>query len=191
MGKNKNLINNFSYNFKLRGVSSILIGIYIILGTFLIQTILIGYTTVDSPFSFLTIDMLELFIFAVTVLAILFSALALFFGNRRITRRLHYKVWNAHSKKSVWQFFGLFIFGYIIFFYLLNAGFYDFIIPAFLICYGLLLSLLNYRKQPPLYIFTIISILFGFIALFFPTHWFYTLISLGTTHVIYGILVKK
>lgn len=191
MTENKNLIGNRSFNFKLKGVSSVLIGIYILISSVLIKLTLTAFVTDDSPVGFLSIENLGALIGFITFLAYVFSLLALFFGSRKAARKINYKVWSNPSKKSLRQIVILFIFGYIIMYSLLNNGYYNFIVPTFLICYGLLLSLLNYSKYTSLYVFTLVSILIGIFALFFPEYWLQSLMFLGLTHIAFGILVKN
>lgn len=191
MAKNKNLIKNTSYNFKLRSRPSFFIGIYIITTSLLIDMVIVGFTTEASPFSFLTVNFLEFFIFSISLLGITFSLLALFFGNRKHQRRIGYKIWNKNSKKMMWFVFLLLTILYIIAFYLLRTAQEAFIIPTFIISYGILLLILNLSKTITLYLFSIASILIGFIPLFVDGFGFYTLIILGVIHLIYSYLNKK
>ena len=191
MAKNKKLINNPFFYFKLRGFTSILVGVYIFLGTILIKTILTGFITDDSPIGFLSIQNLGFFVGFIAFIIFLLSLLAIFFGSRRRARKLGYHIWNKSSKKSFWQSTLLFFFGYIIFYNLLHYGFQNYIVPTFLICYGFFLSLLNYSKYRSLYRFTMVSILLGIWTLYFPMYWNYALMSLGLTHISFGVLVRN
>lgn len=191
MAKNRNLIKNNLYNFKLRSRSSFFIETYFILGAFLIETVISGFIAVDSPFSFLTVDFLEFFILIVTFLVFLFSTLALFFDSRRNARKIGNKVWNRNSKKMMWLFGLLMILLYIIEFYLLKTGEEAFIIPTFIISYGFLLMILNFSKTKALFVFSMASILIGLSSLFFPNYEFYGLLLLGVSHIVFGIISQK
>ena len=188
MAKNRNLIRNVSYNFKLRKRPSRFIGTYIILTAFIIRLTINGFTTEASPFGFLTVNYLEYFIVMATIFAFLFSLLALFFGNRKHQRKIGFKIWNRNSKKSIFLLFYLFLALYFIEFYLLRIGEEAFIIPAFLISYGLILLILNQSKSKALYIFSMISIAIGFIPLFINGFGFYSLFIFGASHYMWSLV---
>lgn len=190
MAKNKNLIKNTSYNFKLRSRPSFFIGTYIFLGSLLIKAVISGFTIDSSPFSFLTVNFLELFIFIITGICVTFSLLALFFGNRKFQRKIGNKIWNRNSKKMMWLLLTLIIAFYGIEFYLLRIGEEAFIIPSFSIGYGLLLMILNLSKTRSLYQFSIACFLIGFIPLFVDGLGFYSLITLGIAHYFYAYLKR-
>jgi hypothetical protein len=191
MAKNRNLIKNTSYNFKLRSRPSFFIGTYIILGALLIKTAIFGFTTDSSPFSFLTVNFLELFIFIITLICISFSLFALFFGCRRFQRKIGNKVWNKNTKKMMWILFLLIIILYFVEFYLLRIGEEAFIIPTFVISYGILLLALNFSKTIRLYQFSIACFLIGFIPLIIDGFGFNSLIVLGIAQYIYAISQTK
>jgi len=191
MANNKNPTDNHSFNFRLKGTASILIGIYMLLGATLIQAVLTSFITDASPFGFLSIENLEVFIGLIIILIFFFSLLALFFGSRRAARKLGHNVWNKPSKKSGWLLLLLFFLVYLIGYLLLENGYFNYIVPAFLMCYGFLLSALNYNKYTSLYVLTIASILLGFLSLFFPSYWEYSLTALGVVHIGFGVVVKN
>lgn len=191
MAKNKNLIRNSTFNFQLKGRPSIFIGFYILLGTLLIQLTIEGFTTDGSPFGFLTVNYLETFIFIITLLVFLLSLLGLFFGNRRFQRKIGNKIWNRNSKKSIWVLILLVTLLYSSLFYLLRIGEEQFIISTFLIGYGFILMILNFSKTIILYLFSIASILLGFIPLFVDGTGYYSLIILGVSHFVFAYLNRS
>ena len=188
MAKNRNLIKNTSYNFKLRSRPSFFIGTYIILCTFLIKTTLNGFITDSSPFGFLTVNYLEGLIFIITFFGVLLSLFALFFGNRKYQRKIGNKVWNKNSKKMMWLLLALTTALYEVEFYLLRSGEEAFIIPTFIIGYGLTFLILNFSRIISLYQFSIICFLIGFIPLFIDDFGFYTLFILGIAHYVFAFL---
>jgi hypothetical protein len=188
MAKNKNLIKNTSYNFKLRSRPSFFIGIYIITTSLLIDLVIVGFTTEASPFSFLTVNFLEFFIFSISLLGITFSLLALFLGNRKHQRRIGYKIWNKNSKKMMWFVFFAITVLYFIEFYLLRIGQETFIIPTFIISYGFLLILFNFSRIKVLYQFSMTSFIIGFLPLLIENFSFQTLIIFGISHLVFGFL---
>lgn len=191
MGKNRNLINNSFYNFKLNGRPSIFIGLYIILGGLLIQNTITGFHTDASPFGFLTVDFFEGFIFIITLLVFLFSLLAIFFGSRRYARRIGNKVWNTNSKKSLWLLLGLIVITYIILFYLLRIGEEIYIIPTFLMSYGFILLFLNFSKSKEVYYLAMACFILGLLPLIYPSYGFNSLFIVGVAHLVFGLTRKK
>lgn len=191
MAKNRNLIRNSTFNFQLKGKPSIFIGVYILLGTLLIKLTIEGFTTDGSPFGFLTVNYLETFIFIITLFVFLLSLLALFFGNRRFQRNIGNKIWNRNSKKLTWSLILLIILLYFALFYLLRIGEERFIIPTFLIGYGFILMVLNFSKTIILYLFSMASILLGFIPLFIDGAGYYSLIILGVSHFVFAYLNRS
>jgi len=189
MAKNRNLIKNTRYNFKLRSRPNFFIGTYFILGTQLIKTVISDFSTVDSPFSFLTVNFLEFFIFLITFLVFLFSTLAIFIDSRRYARKIGNKVWNQNSKKLMWYLYILVFILYLIEYYLLRTGEEAFIIPTFIMGYGILLLALNFSKKTPLYLFSIACFLIGFMPLFVDGSGLYSLIILGIGHFVYSIFL--
>lgn len=190
MAKNKNLINNTFYNFKLRGRPSILIGLYFILGSIFIQSIIKGFYTDNSPFSFLTVNYFESFITIITLLVFLFSLLALFFSNRRYARKIGNKVWNKNSKKSFWYLLILISGIYASLFFLLQNGLEQYIISAFLILYGFLLVILNFSKGKEIYYLSMVSFSLGLLSLLYIHYGFSSIFILGISHLVLGISIK-
>jgi hypothetical protein len=191
MSKNKNLIKNAAYNFRLRKRPTIFIGIYILIGTLFIKTTIEGFSTDSSPFGFLTVNFLENFIFIITLLVVLFSILALFFGNRKYERKIGNKIWNVNSRKQLWFLVILTIIMYVVAFYFLRNGTEQFIIPSFLITYGLTVVFLNFSKIKELNYFSMVIFLLGILALYIPVSGYIFLFALGISHLIYGMIKKK
>ena len=150
--------------------------------------VIVGFTTEASPFSFLTVNFLEFFIFSISLLGITFSLLALFLGNRKHQRRIGYKIWNKNSKKMMWFVFFAITVLYFIEFYLLRIGQETFIIPTFIISYGFLLILFNFSRIKVLYQFSMTSFIIGFLPLLIENFSFQTLIIFGISHLVFGFL---
>lgn len=191
MAKNRNLIANTFHNFKLRKRSSLFIGTYIILGSFFIKYTLSEFITDSSPFGFLTVNYLEDFIFLISIVFVILSILSLFYSNRKYCRKIGNKIWNSKSKKMMWLFFVIILLLYLSLFTLLRNGLENFMIPTFIIGYGIAIILLNFSKTIHLYYFVIATILIGFIPLFISNTNFTSLYMLGITHYLYAYFYKK
>ena len=54
--------DNFLVNFSLKGITSILIGIYIVIGAYALQFILDGFLTDGNPLGMMSTEIIEIFI---------------------------------------------------------------------------------------------------------------------------------
>lgn len=191
MSKNKNLHDNFSLNFVLRSFNSIQIGGYILLAAFLLKSSLLGFIADENPMGMLSIEIIEILQIGIVVLVALFSSLALFFSARRQARKFQFKLWNKKTKRYFWYYFlGLFI-GIVVLNFITNSGNINFLIPVFLVYYGALLVVLNPKRKKVLYLISAICLLLSFIVFIIPTYWYSSLLILGTSHVVYGLVNRQ
>ena len=179
-----------SCNFRLTGNTSIFIGIYIILGTLLLNSLITTLSTEDTWLSFLPKESIKFYVVGVIVFILLLSLLTLYLKAKENVNELGFILWNKTSKKSVWQIVVLLVFGFILSNKLLELGYDKLIIPVFLLCYGILISMLNYTKYQSLYRFAILCSTLGIIAYFIPSYWVVILIILGVNHIIHGIVYR-
>ena len=187
--KKKKPHTSSSCNFRLTGNTSVFIGIYIIIGSFLAKD-LVSNTIASSWLSFLQKDDIKYSVAAVILLVLFLSLLTLFLKARENVNELGFILWNETSKKSVWQIIVLFGFGLIVGNKLYKTGYIDMVLPMFLFGYGILVSLLNYTKYRSLYRFSMICSALGILAFFFPNYWFVFLMLLGANHIVHGIVYR-
>jgi len=100
MRKNTYLHDNNDVNLILKGFTSVLIGIYMIIGVYLIQTILTGFLIDDNPLGMLSAEIIELFCIGILFLVFLGTSVALIFGGRRIAKKFQYRLWNSKTTTS-------------------------------------------------------------------------------------------
>ncbi|WP_417201382.1 hypothetical protein, partial [Bizionia sp.] len=158
-----------SCNFRLTGNTSILIGIYIMIGAVITKT-LVSDDFESSWLSFIPRENVKYSIAAVLILVLFTSLLTLFLKAKENVNELGFILWNETTKKSVWQIVILFLFGFIVANKLYNLNYEDMVTPMFLFGYGILVSLLNYTKYKSLYLFALICSLIGVVAFFFPAY---------------------
>ena len=176
-------------NFKLKGFTSVLIGVYIILAAQIINSMLSGFLVDDNPMGMLSVQLLEGFIFGLVVLFFILATLALFFKGRRVAKKNDITLWNTKTKRIA-VFYGLsFTTLFVILFSFSSLGKIDLITPLFLVIYGLTLVVMR-EKSKSLLIITLVSVLLGIVTFVIPSYWFSALFILGMAHITYGIAVK-
>ena len=191
MGKNRNLVENSSQNFILRGLNSIQIGLYILLSAFLIKSFLEGFLSDVSPLGMMSIQIIEGIGLFLVIFLVLLSALAIFFSNRRQARRNNFKVWNKASKRNLGLYLLLSFLGIMILYVLNSNGVTSFLAPAYLIYFAIILFFLNIKKKKPYYLLSIISFVLGILVFFIPSYWYSAILITGASFLVYGISVRK
>lgn len=190
MPKNTYLHDNHEVNLILKGVTSILIGIYLFCGAYLIKSILNGFLMDDHLTGMFSAEIIEYVALGILLLVFVFSSLALVFAGRRIAKRHKFKLWNAKTKKTALRYLLLIAFLAAMLIFLMNAGLIDLITPTFLVAYGLVLYLLrdHYRKKR--FFLSGLAFALGALCYFIPGYWSSAVSILGIAHVAYGIVVN-
>jgi hypothetical protein len=183
--------DNFEINFSLKGNASIQIGVYFLLAAYVIKTVLDGFLVDDNPFGMMSAEIIEFIIISITFFTFLFSALALYFKGRRQSNKFQYKLWNAKTKKNFWFFILSFIGILFLLITLMNLGYIDFIVPSFLLLYGLLTFLNKNKKRKSLLILSGICLLLAFLCILIPSYWYSSIFILGIAHITYGFVVRN
>ena len=189
MRKNTYLHDNNEVNLILKGFTSILIGFYLFCGAYLIKSILNGFLIDDHLTGMFSAEIIEFVALGVLFLVFVFSSLAVVFAGKRVAKRHQFKLWNAKTKKTAFRYLFLIAFFSSLLIILMNAGLIDFITPAFLFSYGLILFLLrgdSYRKKN--LILSGLAIALGCLCFFIPGYWSSAISILGIAHVAYGIM---
>ena len=128
--------------FVLKGFTSIIIGVFIFCGAYIIKTIL------DSSTNYNTY---KVTLISVPIITFLLSTFALYITGKKSSEKQQQKLWNdktiAISKKYTLAF--LLIFCVLI--VLLFKDFYNYLAPIFLIFYGFLLFFVKNKKRKNLF----------------------------------------
>ncbi|WP_158841355.1 hypothetical protein [Polaribacter sp. L3A8] len=183
--------NNIQINFSLKGITSILIGAFIFVASYLIETILNGFLIDDNPLGMLSAETLEILIITITIFAFLFSSLTLFFNGKRTAKKQEHKLWSEKTKAATKKYFLGIIIIFASLLILMNLGFIDYITPTFLILYAVLLFVFKNKERKNLLILSGVSILLAVMCFLIPTYWASSLSILGIAHVAYGVVVKE
>ena len=191
MSKIKNLQKNSSVNFILKGLNSIQIGLYILLGAFLLKSSFQNFTADDNPMGMLSVEIIEIIGFSIFVLVALFSSFAVYFSSKRNLKKSGYSVWNIQSKKHAWIYFLLVIIGIVSLKVLYDLGYIMYLSPFALTYLGLLLVVLNSSKKKPYYLLSGISFLMAVTVFTIPTYWYSAALIVAASFLVYGIMVKE
>jgi len=175
--------DHFQINFSLKGITSILIGTFIFIAGYLIETVLAG----DNLPTNLSVKTL---IITITVLAFLFSSLSLYFIGKKKANKLQHQLWNVTTKNALKKYVIGFMLIFTSLFILMNQGFIDYITPIFLILYGLLLFIFKNKERKNLLVLAGLSILLAVMCFLIPTYWTSSISILGIAHVAYGVVIK-
>ncbi|TVZ56945.1 hypothetical protein OD91_2249 [Lutibacter sp. Hel_I_33_5] len=190
MGKAKNLLENNNVNFSLRGITSILIGIYILLAAYAIKYFGDGFLNDENPVAFMSIEILEILGVVLLIFVFIFSTLALFFSGRRNARKEGYFLWNKKTKVQRNTYLLLSFIFIIVFSFINNISDSNFITPFFLIFYAVFTTVLNTSKNKNIYLIALLCLLLAIIVFLIPTYWYSSLLILGVAHIVNGIISR-
>ncbi|WP_439127581.1 hypothetical protein [Polaribacter sp.] len=190
MANKTHLHDNFEVSFQLKGLNSILIGVYIFLAAYAYKYVLDSYLIDNHALGMLSPQLIEMLFVAIAFLAFLFSSLALFFSGKRKAKKFQYKLWNGKTKAAFLKYLLGILIIFICALILKNYGKIDLITPAFLFLYSLLLLLLKSKGDKSLYILIAVCVLLGVLCILIPTYWYSSLTIIAIAHATYGVAVK-
>lgn len=190
MRKNTYLHDNNDVNLILKGFTSVLIGIYMMIGVYLIQTILTGFLIDNNPLGMLSAEIIELFCIGILFLVFLGTSVALIFGGRRIAKKFQYRLWNSKTKKTAFHYLLLVAMLFFTLMILMNAGMINALTPTFLILYALFLFRLKNKDRKQLVLLSGLAFLLAICCFFIPSYWAFTLYILGFGHMVYGVIIR-
>ena len=177
-------------NFTLKGLTSILIGLYFFIAGSIINSIIEGFLIDDNPMGMLSPQIIEIIIFILVFFVFLFSSLALFFGGKRTAKKFDYKLWNTETKIAFRKYILKIVVIFLALILLVNLGFIDYLTPVFLILYGVLLALSMKKQRKNLLVLSGVSILLAVICFLIPSYWHAALSIIGIAHITYGVVVR-
>ena len=177
-------------NFTLKGLTSILIGLYFFIAASIINSIIKGFLIDDNPLGMLSPQIIEIVIFTLIFFVFLFSSLALFFGGKRTAKKFDYKLWNTETKIAFRKYILKIVVIFLVLILLVNLGLIDYLTPVFLILYGVLLALSINKQRKNLLVLSGISVLLAAICFLIPSYWHASLSIIGIAHIAYGVTVR-
>ena len=190
MAADKNLTTNTTQNFILKGFNSIQIGLYMLLGVYIINAAILGFIADSNPLGMLSIEIIESICMFMVVLVAFFSMVAVFFSSRRAARKSGMAVWNTASKKQV----GLYVFATVLGIFLLSLAknmAVNYATPFFLGYLGLFMALVNSQRKKIYDLLVAVCFLLAVVVVVIPTYWYSSLLILGAGFFVYGITNRK
>ncbi len=183
--------DNFLVNFSLKGFTSIRVGIYFLVASYLIKTILDGFLLDDNLMGMMSAEIIEVLIITITFFLFLFSSLALFFSGKRNAKKFNYKLWNQKTKTAFWKYILTIVLIFIVLIVLTNLGYIDFITPIFLLLYSLLLFIFKNKERKHILVLAGLCLFLAGICFLIPMYWYSSLVILGIAHITYGVVVRN
>lgn len=179
-----------STTFEFSGITSILIGVYIIIGAFLTDEILIGFLQDGNPMQFMSPQIIEILIFLILFFVFIFSSLAFLFAGRRKAKVSSIKLWNQKNKTIFRKFMIGVLLLFSVSFLISKNGNIHFITPVFLLLLGVLILFLRTSTNKNAVLFIGICGLLSLVCFVIPMYWYSALTILGASFVTYGLVVK-
>jgi hypothetical protein len=191
MTKMNNAHDNFLVNFVLKGFTSILIGVYILLGTYLIKILLGDFLAGKKLMGFIQPQQIEDLVLTISFLVFLFSSITLLFSGRKTAEEFRFKLWNGKTKTAAITYFSLVVLLFFTLYFLNKEGFINLLTPVFLFYYGLMLIVLKSPKSSKLYALALTCMLLAILCYIIPSYWNSACSILAIGHIIYGMVVRN
>ncbi|MFK8060596.1 MAG: hypothetical protein AB8B78_10945 [Polaribacter sp.] len=184
-----NTDHNSQLNFSLLGFTSIQIGIYILIGAYVIKNLLEDFNS--RNFLNIAKENLVFVIASIVFIILLFSFLALFFKAKRNARKHQLILWNHKKTTSFCYTFSAFFIFFSFSIVAFNLGYVTYITPSFLIFYAILLFLFKNKERKDILIISGVCLLFAAVCFLIPSYWYSSLFILGVAHITYGVVLKE
>jgi hypothetical protein len=177
-----------SNHFVLKGLPSILIGAYILVGAYIIKAILDKLVVTDESLETISLNGIQLLILAVIFHVLVASTLTIYLIEKNKTKKLKKELWNLETKLILKKFVLGIVIITLTLLTLLEFDFYTYLTPIFLLFYGILLYILKNSNRKDFLILAALSALLGVLSFMIPTYWYSSLVILGVAHITYGVV---
>jgi hypothetical protein len=190
MANNKHLHDNFEVNFSLKGITSILIGVYFFLLSYAYNYVLTNFLVDDHTLGMLSPQIIEIIFISLAGVFILFSSLALFFSGKRTSKSFHLLLWNGKTKASFSKYLIGIALLFILLITLMKLGLVNLIAPSFLFTYGIFLLLIKNKARKNILILSALSLLLSIYCFVIPSYWYSSFTILAIAHATYGVVER-
>lgn len=190
MANNKHLHDNFEVNFSLKGITSILIGIYFFLLSYAYNYVLTNFLVDDHTLGMLSPQIIEIIFISLAGVFILFSSFALFFSGKRTSKSFHLLLWNSKTKVGFLKYFIGIALLFIVLITLMKLGMINLIAPSFLFIYGIFLLLIKNKARKNILILSALSLLLSIYCFVIPSYWYSSFTILAIAHATYGVVER-
>jgi hypothetical protein len=190
MANNKHLHDNFEVNFSLKGITSILIGVYFFLLSYAYNYVLTNFLVDDHTLGMLSPQIIEIIFISLAGVFILFSSFALFFSGKRTSKSFHLLLWNSKTKAGFLKYFIGIALLFILLITLMKLGMVNLIAPSFLFIYGIFLLIIKNKARKNILILSALSLLLSIYCFVIPSYWYSSFAILAIAHAAYGIVER-
>ena len=190
MTNNKHLHDNFEVNFSLKGITSILIGVYFFILSYSYKYILDGFLIDGHTLEMLSLQSIEIIFISLAFIFVLFSSFALLFSAKRIAKSFKTLLWNGKTKVAFLKYLLLITAIFAVLITLMSVGLIDLITPSFLMMYALFLLIFKTKTHKKILFLIGLSLLLGVYCFVIPSYWYSSFTILAIAHVTYGVVER-
>lgn len=191
----KNMMSKSTRFISLSGISGVLAGIYALIGAYFAYNILIAFVATNNRSTYnaemdFALNIIQFKLLAIAFLVAFLSIISAYILSKQKAKKQGVKIWDATTKRLLYNFLIPLVTGGFFSLTLLNQGFYGFIAPVTLIFYGL--ALVNASKYTigNIKYLGFAEIILGLIAMnyigFGIKFW---AVGFGVFHIVYGALM--
>lgn len=186
----KNIMNKSTKFISLSGLSGVCAGFYALIGAYFARNILLKHNIYDTSRNTINPNNIEIKLVGIALLVAIISIITGLIFSRNKAKQHGVKIWDATTKRLLFNFMIPLITGGVFSLILLNNGFFGYIASATLIFYGLsLFSASKYTIGNVKYL-GIAEIILGLIAMNYVGYGVYFwAIGFGIFHIIYGAMM--
>jgi len=178
-----------NHNLSLKGISGIFTGVLSLLFIWIIQLLLLDFSSGSQGIGILPISIFEIILGVISLVYILQTYFMVAIINKRRRKKNQLFGWEKNSKKIRMLFLFLLILGGIITYFLIFKGFIKLILPSSLLLYGLGCVFSNRYTNENSLLLGILFMVNGVFAIIFPKQ---TILlwgmAFGGYHIIYGFI---
>ena len=186
--KNKNISAPY---FSFKGLSSLFIGIIILIVSYAIKYSLENGNLIHEILALKSKHQIQNFNILIVSIAFLLFPISVFSAEKIKNKKLGLPKIHQNTIKVLFKY-ALTLSGLFIVLILINQNtLFNYITPIFLVIYSCILVVFEQKKQPGLYIIVGVCLFLSLITLMIPSYCYYSLYILGIAHITYGINNKE
>ncbi len=175
-------------NFSLNKTASIFIGSFLIIGTFIISSVIEGTLLKSNTSDVIFSSATKFYIATTTFLVFLFLVLSIFFIEKRKAKKMEYTLLNSSTKKRFLKYTICLFSLFLILIFLLQQDFVNILAPLFLASYAIILFVFKNKKDKKLLVISGICILLSIICFLIPSYWNSSIYIVGIAHITNGVV---
>ncbi|WP_296638188.1 hypothetical protein [Polaribacter sp.] len=173
--------------FSFRGVSSIMIGIVILIFSYGIQYTMEDGNLIDKMLVLKDKHQIQNFNILMVIIAFFLFPISIFSAEKIKSKKLGLHKIHQDIIKVLFKY-TLTLCGLFIVLIIINKNsFFNYITPIFLVSYSCILAVFEQEKERDLFIIVGICLFLSLITIMIPSYWYYSFYILGVSHITYGI----